>query len=1185
MNIVQVVHGLPPQERAGTEILTLELSRALQARGHQVTIVARTFAPEHEEFSLQEEQDEHGLRIIRIVNNYTRMSSFRLHYDNPFFHDIFRRLLDRCRADIVHFQHVVHLSASLIPAVSTLGYPTVLSLHDFFFACHLVQLIDRADQICPGPQGGERCVACLHDLASAEAVRHRFTSMTQVLQFPRRVITPSAFLARRIADDFPFLHDRLQVIAPGLPLPPGSAQDGYAQPDTLDDVPDTPVTARLPGQPLRIVYVGALLPHKGAHVLIDALKGIPSERVHTSFYGAGLASKQAYIDQLRQAAAGLSVHWGGVYDRSELQAILARHDVLVMPVIWEETFSLVTREALQAGLPVIAARRGALSEVVQDGRNGLLFEPENAEDLRRCLRRLLDEPELLAQLKPDQFVWRDADVYAQEVERTYEAVLAQSGPRPAIPQVPDRPSPSAQASATSRPAALPRLLRDTPPDLAPPRLSVCLPTYNGEAYVAEALRSVLQQSYTDFEVVAIDDGSSDRTLEILQEFADPRIRIYQNLHRRGIPGNWNVAVELARGEYVCVFHQDDVMRADNLTRKMALFETDPSLSLVHSRAESVVEAGAPSRLSDGIGKAETDFVEEGEAYFRKLLLGGNCICAPTVMVRCEQLAAVGGFNEALGYACDYEMWMKLCVEGRVGFIHDVLVRYRWHAGNASHDYRDERGMEDERGLEECGRAIRAAVAYYAQRSGDTRQAQLLAEAAEAVLEQRQWAAELDRGRGWLESQRQRWQELGEEREQALHAQQVWASELEQGKAWLAEQQATWQAQAEARGQVVEEQRAWIAELEQGKAWLAEQQATWQAQAEARGQVVEEQRAWIAELEQGKAWLAEQQATWQAQAEARGQVVEEQRAWIAELEQGKAWLAEQQATWQAQAEARGQVVEEQRAWIAELEQGKAWLAEQQATWQAQAEARGQVVEEQRAWIAELEQGKAWLAEQQATWQAQAEARGQVVEEQRAWIAELEQGKAWLAEQQATWQAQAEARGQVVEEQRAWIAELEQGKAWLAEQQATWQAQAEARGQVVEEQRAWIAELEQGKAWLAEQQATWQAQAEARGQVVEEQRAWIAELEQGKAWLAEQQATWQAQAEARGQVVEEQRAWIAELEQGKAWLAEQQATWQAQAEHWQAQTHQWQDSLWGRLGLLLRIVSPAQAFPAKESKPDD
>ena len=808
MRIVQVVHGLPPHERAGTEILTLELSRALQARGHQVTIIARTFAPEREEFSLQEEQDEQderGLRIVRIVNNYTRTSSFRLHYDNPFFDDTLRQLLHRCRADIVHFQHVAHLSAGLIRGVSSLGYPTVLSLHDFFFACHLVQLIDRADQLCPGPQRGERCVACLHDVASAEAVRHRFAYMTQVLQVPRRVIVPSAFLARRIVDDFPFLHDRLQVIAPGLPLPPVAQdrpsqqdqQDKMDQQDQLDqtaEAPDTPVASRLPGQPVRIVYVGVLLPHKGAHVLIDALKDLPAERLQASLYGAEVASRQAYIDQLHQAAAGLSVHWGGVYKRSELRTILARHDVLVMPVIWEETFSLVIREALQAGLPVIAARRGALPEVIQDGLNGLLFEPENAHDLRRCLRRLLDEPGLLAQLKPDRFVWRDAAVYAQEVEQTYEAVLAQSGPRPATRQVPARPS--GPASTPSSPAGLPRLLRDTPPDLAPPRLSVCVPTCNGEAYVADAVHSVLQQSYTDFEVVAVDDGSSDRTLEILQALSDPRVRIYQNPRRQGIPGNWNVAVTLARGEYVCVFHQDDVMLADNLARKMALFDTDPSLSLVHSRAERLVETGAPTHLDDWMEKAETDFVEEGEVYFRKLLLRGDCICAPAVIVRRQQLAALGGFNAALGYACDYEMWMKLCVEGRVGFVHEALVGYRWHAANASHHYQYERGVE------ECGQAMRAAVAYYTQRRGKTRHAQLLAEAAEAVLEQRKWAAELDRGRGWLEDQRQQWQAQAEDRERAVQEQQAWIGELEAGKAWLEEQRGNWEKIARQREEQV-----------------------------------------------------------------------------------------------------------------------------------------------------------------------------------------------------------------------------------------------------------------------------------------------------------------------------------------------------------------------------------------------
>ena len=181
--------------------------------------------------------------------------------------------------------------------------------------------------------------------------------------------------------------------------------------------------------------------------------------------------------------------------------------------------------------------------------------------------------------------------------------------------------------------------------------------------------------------------------------------------------------------------------------------------------------------------------------------------------RREQLAAAGGFNETLGYTCDYEMWMKLCVEGRVGFIHDTLVRYRWHADNASHNYQYERGVE------EYGRAMRAAVAYYTRRRGDTPQAQLLAEAAEAVLEQRAWAAELDRGRAWLEAQWQRWQELAEERERALQEQRAWTDELEKGKAWLEAQRTNYE-------RVVQEQQAWMEEQRNNWENIAQH---WQAQ--------------------------------------------------------------------------------------------------------------------------------------------------------------------------------------------------------------------------------------------------------------------------------------------------------------------------------------------------------------------
>ena len=847
MRIVQVVHGLPPQNMAGTELLTLELSRALQARGHQVTVIARTSAPEAAEFSVQYEQDigpdtgqdialdighapdtsDRGVHIIRIVNNHTQTQSFQSQYDNAFFDHTFRQVLRDCQADIVHFQHVVHLSAGLIPFVSDLGYPTILSLPDFFFACHLVHLVDRTDRSCPGPQQGKRCIPCLRGVASAKEVRDRFSYLTRVLKVPHRIVVPSAFFADRIVADFPFLDDRLTVIPPGLPAPDALAAPGVS-PGPTPDVSPGP-TRRPPDGPLRILYLGVLLPHKGAHVLLAALKRLPPGRVQVSVYGAEVAFRRDYADQLRQTAAGLDkrsvpVRLCGAYQRAELSAILARHDVCVVPSICEEPFSLVTREALQAGLPVLAARHGALPEVIRDGDNGLLFKPNDAEDLGRCLRRLVDEPGLLDQLRPHatdqatdlatdlatgpapdpEFVWRDAHAYARDMERTYTSLLkalgwqsvpapqplaAVSGPAPApepdlqdLPDMPDGPDMQALQDLPDGPDM---------PDGPPPVLSVCVPTYNGEAYVAEALHSILHQTYAAFEVIVVDDGSTDSTLEIVRTVADTdaRVRVYRNPHQRGIPGNWNACVGFARGQYVCVFHQDDVMLPDNLARKMAVFETDPTLSLVHSLVEPLVEAGAPTRWGNWMEKAEADFIEDGLVYFRKLVLQGNCICAPTVIVRREQLDAVGGFDASLGYACDYETWMKLCVEGRVGFVHQALVCYRWHADNASHQYQSQRGVE------EYGLAMRAALAYYADRTGDANQATLLAEAGEAVLEQRHWATELDHQRTWSEQQRASWQHTAEDREQVILEQREWIAQLESGKRWLEQQRHNWQAQA------------------------------------------------------------------------------------------------------------------------------------------------------------------------------------------------------------------------------------------------------------------------------------------------------------------------------------------------------------------------------------------------------
>ncbi|MGE4093011.1 MAG: glycosyltransferase [Candidatus Binatia bacterium] len=820
MRILQVVHGFPPNEWAGTELVTLNLSQALRERGHAVAVLTRIYQAGAVEGALNETTYEE-LPVFQLVNNYQLGSTFQRSYDNPLFNGPFLQVLNRVRPEVIHFQHLQHLSVSFLRLSSALGYPTVLTVHDFFFACQRIHLINAQQQLCPGPEQGERCVVCLSDAAMADAVRRRFRDMQRTLHAPDLVLTPSRFLADRMCSYFPFLEHRMCAVPLGIKPP---------------DEREWQRGPRNPNAPLRILYVGVLAPHKGAHILLDALKGLPRDRVTVSLYGLECPQWQTYTDQLHQAATALPVAFCGTYTSDQLGNILCQHDVLVMPAIWEETFSIVVREAFLAGMPVVAARRGALIEAVDDGVNGLLFAPEDATDLRRCLVRLLTEPELLERLRQARPQVKTLVEYGAEMENVYADAIARRNQQRSADEkehetssrvpvfLPHAPRPETEAGGD----AVPRRRNDeggyAPALVKTPLLSVCIPTYNGAAFLAEAIDSVLEQTFRDFELLIVDDGSTDTTLEIARSFHDPRIAVHPHVQRRGIPGNWNRCLSLAAGEYICLFHQDDVMAPTNLARKMQVLQGDPAISLVHSAIELLVDVDCATDVKNWVEPATEDFTVDGLQYFRKLLLRGNLICAPSVVTRRQRLLDLGGFDETLGFTPDYEMWMKLCVVGKVAFLLQPLLQYRWHPQNASHAYRFAQGVE------EHTRASLQALAYFSKSTGHEEEQRQLTEVVHALAESRRWTSELEKGKVWLEKQKTSWQRLAQEREYLLQSQQRWIAELEQGKAWLEEQRTNLQQQTEDQAKMIAEQQQWIAELEKGKEWLEEQWHAAQADA-------------------------------------------------------------------------------------------------------------------------------------------------------------------------------------------------------------------------------------------------------------------------------------------------------------------------------------------------------------------
>jgi glycosyltransferase involved in cell wall biosynthesis len=163
---------------------------------------------------------------------------------------------------------------------------------------------------------------------------------------------------------------------------------------------EEPSHVRFPDTPLTLAYCGTLASHKGPHVILEALKIAALPKVNLLLIGH--SPRQAYASQLRAAAAeipGLKMRMYGPYEPKDLCFLLRDVDCVVVPSLVPEAGPVVPREALAEGVPIIAARRGALPELVTEGQNGCTFDPRRPGELAAILRRLATDPEVLPRLQ------------------------------------------------------------------------------------------------------------------------------------------------------------------------------------------------------------------------------------------------------------------------------------------------------------------------------------------------------------------------------------------------------------------------------------------------------------------------------------------------------------------------------------------------------------------------------------------------------------------------------------------------------------------------------------------------------------------------------------------------------------------------------------------------------------------
>lgn len=228
-------------------------------------------------------------------------------------------------------------------------------------------------------------------------------------------------------------------------------------------------------------------------------------------------------------------------------------------------------------------------------------------------------------------------------------------------------------------------------DAVAPRVSVCMPVYNGASYIQEAIASILAQTYRDFELIVGDNCSTDRTADIVAQFGDPRIRYERNEKNLGAAGNANRCLDRARGEYVSIFHHDDVMLPENLESKVRVLDLHPNVGFVHSNMSLIDPSGAVVMPHSWSESARRDSVDDGVSIFRSTLERvhlGSSIFIGTVLARRSCYVQLGKFRPDLPHCHDTELLLRLPLYHDVACLGTPLVKYRVHPTSASSAFGD-----------------------------------------------------------------------------------------------------------------------------------------------------------------------------------------------------------------------------------------------------------------------------------------------------------------------------------------------------------------------------------------------------------------------------------------------------------------------------------------------------------------
>jgi len=403
MRILIPLHTFLPVSPYGAELYTYYLAQALVSLGHDVHLLFTERGLAHPDTRTLD-----GLACTAIPPPHSAGPS-RIDAGSPDAGVVFEKLLHEFRPDVVHFNHVLHLSPDLPARARQAGAAVVFTLHDFWLRCPRVKLLDRWGGLCTSATHWKCASCCRHRYSHmtwdafeddsqdhslrAQAKEAVFNLLERPLAWRRlqsrerelrnltaavdRFIAPTAFLGQRLRE-WGIPAEKMLVCDYGtseLPYLPHRAGER-----------DSPVFG----------FVGGTTREKGVDVLLDAFRGVSGAELIV--YGADNARLREAFPAHHDVLDQPNVRAGGrINDEQKTRAIPAL-DALVVPSVWYENSPIVIHEAFQAGVPVVCSNIGGMAELVTDGVNGLHFQVRDPVALRGVIERCVRDRTLLPRL-------------------------------------------------------------------------------------------------------------------------------------------------------------------------------------------------------------------------------------------------------------------------------------------------------------------------------------------------------------------------------------------------------------------------------------------------------------------------------------------------------------------------------------------------------------------------------------------------------------------------------------------------------------------------------------------------------------------------------------------------------------------------------------------------------------------